>query len=25
VGRELKGKVSPLLYAAAIPLAFSRE
>jgi uncharacterized membrane protein len=25
VGRDLKGKLSPLLYAAAIPLAFVRE
>lgn len=25
VGRDLKGKISPLLYAVAIPLAFLRE
>jgi uncharacterized membrane protein len=25
LGRDLKGKVSPLLYSAAIPLAFVRE
>jgi uncharacterized membrane protein len=25
VGRDLKGKLSPVLYAAAIPLAFFRE
>jgi uncharacterized membrane protein len=25
VGRDLKGKISPVLYAAAIPLAFLRE
>jgi uncharacterized membrane protein len=25
VGRDLKGKLSPMLYAAAIPLAFVRE
>ena len=25
VGRDVKGKLSPLLYAAAIPLAFVRE
>ncbi len=25
VGRDLKGKLSPVLYAAAIPLAFVRE
>jgi uncharacterized membrane protein len=25
VGNDLKGKISPLLYAAAIPLAFVRE
>jgi uncharacterized membrane protein len=25
VGRDLKGKISPVLYAAAIPLAFVRE
>ncbi|HET6436744.1 MAG TPA: TMEM175 family protein [Anaeromyxobacter sp.] len=25
VGRDLKGKISPLLYALAIPLAFFRE
>src|SRR5438270_3131646 len=25
IGRDLKGRISPLLYAAAIPLAFVRE
>jgi uncharacterized membrane protein len=25
VGRDLKGKISPVLYAVAIPLAFFRE
>ena len=25
VGKDLKGKISPILYAAAIPLAFVRE
>jgi uncharacterized membrane protein len=25
LGRDLKGKISPLIYAAAIPLSFVRE